>query len=73
MPDARADALLALDDAAFEQALTDATGGAAGTLTLSSERAAWPLMLARAERVAAPAGCWWATPRTWCTRWPVRA
>lgn len=51
VPDARADELLALDDAAFEQALADATGGAAGTLTLCSERAAWPLTLARADRV----------------------
>ena len=51
VPDARADELLALPDAAFEQALMDATGGAAGTLTLASPRAAWPLALARAEQV----------------------
>jgi ubiquinone biosynthesis UbiH/UbiF/VisC/COQ6 family hydroxylase len=51
VPEARADELMALDDAAFEQALADATGGAAGTLRLCSERAAWPLSLARAEQV----------------------
>lgn len=51
VPDARADELLALPDAAFEQALMDATGGAAGTLRLASPRAAWPLALARAEQV----------------------
>jgi 2-polyprenyl-6-methoxyphenol hydroxylase-like FAD-dependent oxidoreductase len=51
VPQARADALMALDTAAFEQALADATGGAAGTLRLCSERAAWPLTLARAEQV----------------------
>ena len=49
MPDERADALLAHDDAAFEQALADATGGAAGALTLSSARFAWPLMRAEAS------------------------
>ncbi len=51
VPDARAQELLALPDAAFEQALMDATGGAAGTLRLASARAAWPLALARADRV----------------------
>ena len=51
VPDARADELLALDDASFEQALADATGGAVGSLRLCSERAAWPLTLARAEPV----------------------
>ncbi len=51
VPDARADELMALGDAAFEQALADATGGAAGHLLLCSERAAWPLTLARAEQV----------------------
>ncbi len=48
MPDAQAADLLALDAAGFEAALADATGGAAGPLTLASERAAWPLMQARA-------------------------
>ncbi|MBX3644836.1 MAG: FAD-dependent monooxygenase [Rubrivivax sp.] len=51
VPDARADELLALDDAAFEQALADATAGAAGSLRLCGERSAWPLTLARAEQV----------------------
>jgi len=54
VPQARADELMALDAAAFEQALADATGGAAGSLRLCSERAAWPLSLARAERVCGP-------------------
>ena len=54
VPDARADELLALADAAFEQALMDATGGAAGTLRLASERAAWPLALARPMPVCGP-------------------
>jgi 2-polyprenyl-6-methoxyphenol hydroxylase-like FAD-dependent oxidoreductase len=53
VPQARADELMALDAAAFEQALADATGGAAGALRLCSERAAWPLTLARAEQVCA--------------------
>jgi 2-polyprenyl-6-methoxyphenol hydroxylase-like FAD-dependent oxidoreductase len=51
VPQARADELMALDAPAFETALADATGGVAGTLRLCSERAAWPLTLARAERV----------------------
>ena len=51
VPQPRADELLALDDAAFERALSDATGGAAGNLRLGSARAAWPRSLARAEQV----------------------
>lgn len=54
VPDARADELLALPPAAFEQALMDATGGAAGALTLAGERAAWPLALAQADPVCGP-------------------
>ncbi len=54
VPDARADELLALPAAAFEQALADATGAAAGALRLASERASWPLALALAERIAGP-------------------
>lgn len=50
LPDARAQELLALDDAAFEQALLEATGGACGALRLAAARAAWPLMLASADR-----------------------
>ena len=49
LPDERADAMLALDGAAFEQALFEATGGACGALRLAADRAAWPLMLASAE------------------------
>jgi 2-polyprenyl-6-methoxyphenol hydroxylase-like FAD-dependent oxidoreductase len=54
LPDAEADALMGMPQAAFEQALMDATGGAAGRLTLASERAQWPLVLARAETVCGP-------------------
>jgi 2-polyprenyl-6-methoxyphenol hydroxylase-like FAD-dependent oxidoreductase len=54
VPDARADELMAMDAAAFEQALMSATGGAVGPLRLSSERAAWPLMLACASDVCGP-------------------
>ena len=54
LPAARAEALLALDEAAFEAELMQATGGAAGSLRLTSARAAWPLALAHAERVTGP-------------------
>jgi 2-polyprenyl-6-methoxyphenol hydroxylase-like FAD-dependent oxidoreductase len=54
LPTERAQALMAQDAAAFEQALLQATGGAAGELKLASERAAWPLMLARAEPWCGP-------------------
>jgi 2-polyprenyl-6-methoxyphenol hydroxylase-like FAD-dependent oxidoreductase len=54
LPAARAQALLALSGAEFERELMVATGGVAGHLTLASERAAWPLALARAERVCGP-------------------
>ena len=54
MPTERADALLALDHAGFERALMDATGGAAGNLTLASPRAAWPLMRAEASGWSGP-------------------
>ena len=54
LPDERAEALLALDAAAFEAALLDATGGAVGALGLASERAAWPLALANAEAWCGP-------------------
>jgi ubiquinone biosynthesis UbiH/UbiF/VisC/COQ6 family hydroxylase len=54
VPDSRAEELLAMDTSAFEQALADATAGQAGTLHLASERAAWPLTLARAEQVCGP-------------------
>jgi 2-polyprenyl-6-methoxyphenol hydroxylase-like FAD-dependent oxidoreductase len=49
LPEARAQALLALDDAAFEDLLMHATGAAAGDLRLAAPRASWPLMRAQAE------------------------
>ncbi len=54
VPDAQADALMLLTDSAFEQALADATGGAAGNLQLCSARAQWPLALAHADAVHGP-------------------
>jgi 2-polyprenyl-6-methoxyphenol hydroxylase-like FAD-dependent oxidoreductase len=54
LPSERAQALLALDDAAFEQVLNDATAGAAGTLRLAGPRAAWPLAIAHADRLCGP-------------------
>lgn len=54
LPDARAEALLAHSEAAFEQELMEATQGAAGVLKLASARAAWPLQLGRAERWCGP-------------------
>lgn len=54
VPDGVADELLALPDADFLARLQEATGGAAGTLSLASGRAAWPLALARAEQVHGP-------------------
>ena len=54
LPDAVSDAHMAMDDASFTTALNDATGGAAGTLSLASARAQWPLMRAQAEQVSGP-------------------
>ena len=54
LPKERSDVLMAQDNAAFELALMQATGGAAGELRLASERAAWPLVLARAEAWCGP-------------------
>jgi 2-polyprenyl-6-methoxyphenol hydroxylase-like FAD-dependent oxidoreductase len=54
LPNERAQAMLALTPAAFEQALNAASGGEAGALTLASERAAWPLMQARASAWCGP-------------------
>jgi len=53
-PEARVQELLALDPAAFEAALQEATGGACGELRLARERAGWPLMLARAQAWCGP-------------------
>ena len=54
VPAERADELLGMDHEAFDAALNEATGGAAGTLKLASDRAAWPLALATASRWAGP-------------------
>jgi 2-polyprenyl-6-methoxyphenol hydroxylase-like FAD-dependent oxidoreductase len=54
VPEARAAELMALPEAAFEQALNDATGLAAGTLALAGPRARWPLALGQASAVAGP-------------------
>jgi len=54
LPRERAQALLALGAPAFDAELAQATGGAAGELALVSERAAWPLMLARASAWSGP-------------------
>jgi len=53
LPDERAQAWRA-DPAAFEQALNDATAGAAGDLRLARPLAAWPLALAHAQRLHGP-------------------
>jgi ubiquinone biosynthesis UbiH/UbiF/VisC/COQ6 family hydroxylase len=50
LPNARANELLAKDESGFEAALLEATLRACGPLRLGSERASWPLSLARAER-----------------------
>lgn len=50
----RADALLALDPAAFALEVEKACSRALGAMTLSTERAAWPLQLARASRWCGP-------------------
>lgn len=52
--EARAMQLMALPAGDFEHELNAATGGAAGELKLGSERASWPLALARADAVSGP-------------------
>ena len=54
VPDARADELMALSDTDFTAELMQATGGAAGTLSLTAARAQWPLALAHASAVHGP-------------------
>ena len=56
VPEQRAAALLALEPAAFAAQAEAASGGALGALTLESERAAWPLQLAQADRWCGQAG-----------------
>ena len=50
LPPERAQEMLALDAHAFAHAVEDASHGVLGQLELISERAMWPLQLARAER-----------------------
>jgi 2-polyprenyl-6-methoxyphenol hydroxylase-like FAD-dependent oxidoreductase len=52
--DERADRLLALDPAAFALEVEQACGRELGAMTLASQRAAWPLQLARADRWCGP-------------------
>jgi ubiquinone biosynthesis UbiH/UbiF/VisC/COQ6 family hydroxylase len=54
LPNAAAQELLALDAAAFQKRLMEATGAQAGELTLASERAAWPLVQANAQAWCGP-------------------
>lgn len=49
LPRDRADALMALEPAAFEAELRAADSGLPGGLSLASERSAWPLAVARAH------------------------
>jgi 2-polyprenyl-6-methoxyphenol hydroxylase-like FAD-dependent oxidoreductase len=50
----RSAALLASDAAAFAAAVQSACGDALGAMSLTGERAAWPLQLARADRWCGP-------------------
>lgn len=52
--EARADALLALEPAAFGAEVEKACGHALGTMTLASERASWSLQMAQADRWCGP-------------------
>jgi 2-polyprenyl-6-methoxyphenol hydroxylase-like FAD-dependent oxidoreductase len=54
LPADRAQALLEAVPAEFEAALNEATAGAAGRLELVSDRASWPLAVARADRLCGP-------------------
>ena len=54
LPEARAQSMLAFDEATFELALMQASGGAAGELRLASQRASWPLMQAQAAAWCGP-------------------
>ena len=54
VPDGRAAELMALDAAAFEARLMEATAGEAGELKLATDRAAWPLMRAQAASWCGP-------------------
>lgn len=50
----RADALLAMDPAAFALEVEQATGREAGAMVVTGERASWALQLARADRWCGP-------------------
>lgn len=52
--DSRSGGLLSLDAEQFAQAVEAACHGALGKMTLASERAMWPLQLARAQRWCGP-------------------
>jgi 2-polyprenyl-6-methoxyphenol hydroxylase-like FAD-dependent oxidoreductase len=54
LPDAAAERLLTVSPVDFEQSLNEATAGTAGVLRLVSDRAAWPLAIARAEPLCGP-------------------
>lgn len=54
LPDDRADAVMALSDEAFAQAVSEATGWAAGALRTAGPRVAWPLLHGQARRVCGP-------------------
>ena len=54
LPEAKAAELMAASDEQFEQALNEASGGAAGTLRLASKRSSWPLALGHAEPMIGP-------------------
>ena len=54
LPAEEAQALLAADEAEFEQRLNAATQGRCGRLRLTAARRTWPLMLGRADRVHGP-------------------
>jgi 2-polyprenyl-6-methoxyphenol hydroxylase-like FAD-dependent oxidoreductase len=54
VPEARAQTLLGLDDAAFEDMLMHATGGEVGELRLAAPRASWPLVRAQADAWCGP-------------------
>ena len=53
MPGREAEDLSALDDAALGRALTEATMGLFGTLTVASKRATWPIISQVAHRLTA--------------------
>jgi len=54
MPEDRVPALMQASPEEFEAALNAASAGATGTLRLVSERMAWPLSVARAEKFSGP-------------------